>query len=78
MGGSGGSFQGILSMLDEELMIPRGSDATLITKMHAAFATKGKENKYYGVVKKAPETFIINHYAGPVRTTPAIKRRNIE
>jgi myosin-5 len=56
-----GSFQGILSMLDEELVIPKGSDASLITKMHAAFATKGKEHKHYGIVKKAPETFIIKH-----------------
>lgn len=64
--GSGAAQQGIFSMLDEELLIPRGSDASLISKMHSAFATKGKEHAHYGIVKKSPETFIIRHYAGEV------------
>ena len=57
-----GPLQGILSMMDEELLIPKGNDASLISKMHAAFASKGNQHKHYDLLKKNPEIFIIKHY----------------
>ena len=32
---------GIFAMLDEEVVLPNGSDSSLIVKLHRAFADKG-------------------------------------
>ena len=56
--GQGGGFQGILAKMDEELQIPKGSDASLIEKMHIAYYTKGKEHRHYGMLPKAKENFM--------------------
>ncbi len=52
-------------MLDEEVVVPKGTDQTLIAKFHQAFADKEK-NKYYAQVKTQPNVFVIKHYAGDV------------
>lgn len=54
--------KGIISLMDEEIVVPQGSDATLIDKMHRQFA----QHKHYATVPKKPELFCIKHYAGPV------------
>lgn len=59
-----GSF-GILKMLDEEAMLPRGSDLALIEKMHKRFHDDN-QNDYYDIKKIQKELFIVIHYAGPV------------
>lgn len=55
----------ILGMADEELRLPSGSDANLLSRMHGAHAG----NKYYVKPKLASSTFSIQHYAGPVEYT---------
>lgn len=64
--GSSSTGSGILALMDEELLIPRGSDATLLAKMHATFASKGREHPHYDLVRKRPECFVVKHYG----TTP--------
>ena len=59
---------GIIKMLEEEIMLPQGSDKSLIDKLHNKFAhdKKAGKNKYYDVIKKTPNIFVIRHYAGDV------------
>ena len=54
---------GIISMLAEEAALPKRSDAALVAKMHARFVDK---SKFYREIKKAPQDFVIRHYAGDV------------
>eukprot|EP00808_Paulinella_micropora_P021135 g79262.t1 len=56
---------GVLPMLDEELVVPRGTDSTYVDKLHK----KQKENKVYKSVLKDPMSFVISHYAGDVTYT---------
>ena len=57
---------GILAMLDEEVVLPKGGDKSLVDKYHAKFAEKGKSHPCYVNNRKAPEVFVIKHYAGDV------------
>jgi len=58
---------GIIAMLDEEVFIPKGSDHSLIEKLHKAFYKSDKErHKKYGMIKKKNHVFIVTHYAGEV------------
>ena len=58
-------------MLDEEVKVPRGSDDSLIGKMHKTFYDEEK-NKYYDRIRKTPNVFIVKHYAGALcRNTSA-------
>ena len=59
---------GIIKMLEEEIMLPQGSDKSLIEKLHNKFYHDKKvgKNKYYEVIKKNPNIFVIKHYAGDV------------
>lgn len=60
-----GSQPGILQLIDEEAVMPKGSDDSLIEKMHAQFH-RSLNHENYGIVRKAPERFCIHHYAGTV------------
>lgn len=53
---------GVLSMLDEELKVPKGSDETWVEKMHNTHAT----NAYYFKPRMGKHLFGIKHYAGEV------------
>ncbi|GAB5366355.1 hypothetical protein AAMO2058_001136700 [Amorphochlora amoebiformis] len=55
--------KGILPMVDEELVVPKGSDTTLIRKMHNRYS---KNPHYREEHKKKLELFTILHYAGAV------------
>ena len=59
---------GIIKMLEEEIMLPQGSDKSLIEKMHNKYAhdKKAGKHKYYDIIKKTPNIFVIKHYAGDV------------
>ena len=54
--------KGILSMIDEELRMPNGSDKSFVEKMHQANAAV----KPYGKVLSNPMNFLVRHYAGDV------------
>ena len=62
------SKAGIIRMLEEETMLPQGSDRGLIEKLHSRFAhdKKAGKNRYYDIIKKQPNVFVIRHYAGEV------------
>ncbi|GMH55653.1 hypothetical protein TrST_g11594 [Triparma strigata] len=53
---------GLMSMLDEELVVPNGSDEKYCQKCHNAH----KNHKYYSADRKNKNDFIISHFAGPV------------
>ena len=70
--------QGVLAMLDEECSVPKGSDASYVSKMHGAFKTnphyseppRGKDRigKDLGEAMSKLQ-FVIVHYAEPVQYT---------
>lgn len=49
-------------MLDEEIRLPRGSDANLLLRMHK----EHEKNPQYKKPKMASLTFVVVHYAGEV------------
>eukprot|EP00462_Mataza_sp_D1_P023215 CAMPEP_0175129960 /NCGR_PEP_ID=MMETSP0087-20121206/5753_1 /TAXON_ID=136419 /ORGANISM="Unknown Unknown, Strain D1" /LENGTH=1504 /DNA_ID=CAMNT_0016412149 /DNA_START=25 /DNA_END=4539 /DNA_ORIENTATION=- len=53
---------GILPLLDEELVVPRGSDTTFLGKLNEHQA----KNPVYKKVMRQPTNFVIKHYAGDV------------
>lgn len=59
---------GIFSFLDEECVVPQGSDEKLLKKMDTAFSSKqgNAYSKYYQLNRKLPNTFIVGHFAGDV------------
>jgi myosin heavy subunit len=59
---------GIFSFLDEECVVPQGSDEKLLKKMDTAFSSKSGAaySKYYQQSRKLPNTFIVGHFAGDV------------
>jgi len=54
---------GILPMVDEELIVPKGTDLTFINKLHDRYA---KNPHYRAERKKRVEIFTVVHYAGAV------------
>ena len=64
---------GILSMIEEEIYVPRGSDDTLLEKLHAEH-TKAHPTDFYDIPKltggkgrSGPvDCFVVRHFAGPV------------
>eukprot|EP00466_Bigelowiella_natans_P006255 jgi/Bigna1/140911/aug1.59_g15619 len=54
---------GILPMIDEELIVPKGTDLTLIKKMHSKH---GNDANYREERKKRVDLFTVLHYAGEV------------
>eukprot|EP00743_Colponemidia_sp_Colp-15_P007995 GILK01008660.1.p1 GENE.GILK01008660.1~~GILK01008660.1.p1 ORF type:complete len:2044 (+),score=493.00 GILK01008660.1:237-6368(+) len=53
---------GVFCVLDEEIVIPRGSDEGFVKKLHSKHAA----NKNYQAVMKQPNCFSVKHYAGDV------------
>lgn len=53
---------GILSLLDEECKMPKGSDDSLLSKMHDSLSG----NEYYIRPRTACGLFGVTHYAGDV------------
>lgn len=53
---------GVLSMLDEECRVPKGTDDTFVNKLHDTNA----KNEYYVKPRTAKGCFGIKHYAGEV------------
>ena len=50
-------------MLDEELVVPKGSDRGFLDKMHQ----QHKKTPIYDSNFKTPNLFVVTHYAGKVR-----------
>jgi len=55
--------KGILPMVDEELIVPKGSDLTYINKLHTQH---GGDKDYKEEKRKQLELFTVLHYAGQV------------
>jgi myosin-5 len=53
---------GVLSLLNEECMRPKGSDAAFANKLRAHYS----DNDRFDVPRFARDAFVIKHYAGPV------------
>ena len=58
---------GLLAILDEESNFPKGTDASLLTKLHQQFGSGAGESKYYVKPKQKAAVFSIVHYAGEVQ-----------
>ncbi|KAG8694294.1 hypothetical protein FRC08_008580, partial [Ceratobasidium sp. 394] len=72
-GGAGVGWVGILSCLDEECIMPKATDMTFTSKLHAIWAPPGLDEEqpgHVGQTKYAParfaQGFIVQHYAGRV------------
>ena len=58
---------GIFSYLDEECVVPNGSDEKLLAKLNTAFSSSGvSHTEYFKKSRKLPNTFIVVHFAGEV------------
>ena len=55
---------GILPLLDEELIVPRGSDKKFLSKL--AKSQKKEQNAAFEAVRFKPFLFVVRHYAGDV------------
>eukprot|EP00466_Bigelowiella_natans_P016846 jgi/Bigna1/138429/aug1.44_g13137 len=55
---------GILSMIEEEIRIPRGNDKTLMGKLGRLYGGKSKQ---FRRLLHEPSHFILSHYAGEVK-----------
>ena len=54
---------GIFPMIDEECVVPKGTDTTLLQKMQETH----RKNMYWGKPPKGTRrVFVVNHYAGGV------------
>eukprot|EP00002_Diphylleia_rotans_P018356 TRINITY_DN3556_c0_g6_i1.p1 TRINITY_DN3556_c0_g6~~TRINITY_DN3556_c0_g6_i1.p1 ORF type:complete len:1192 (-),score=267.72 TRINITY_DN3556_c0_g6_i1:190-3765(-) len=56
------SKMGVFSLLNEECLVPKGSDASLLTKYQAILSA----NKYFQKEKVGNESFSVFHFAGKV------------
>mmetsp|Transcript_70275 Transcript_70275/g.168404 ORF Transcript_70275/g.168404 Transcript_70275/m.168404 type:complete len:1729 (+) Transcript_70275:106-5292(+) len=56
---------GVFAMLDEECMVPNGSDANFCSKLIRQH-TQTKKHKRFEEIKVKPTWFTIKHFAGPV------------
>jgi myosin heavy subunit len=58
---------GIFCMLDEEGVVPRGSDTKFVNRMHATYdENKASKSKYYTRNRRKPDEFGVVHFAGEV------------
>jgi myosin heavy subunit len=58
---------GIFSFLDEEILLPKGSDEKFVNKLHQVFdESANTKSTYYGRNRKEPAEFIVRHFAGDV------------
>jgi myosin heavy subunit len=56
---------GIIDLIQEEIKLPKGSDANLLQRMHNSY----NNNAFYGKPRLGGNNFIIKHYAGAVEYT---------
>ena len=57
--------QGILSILDDEIMVPRATDVTLLNKLvDRVGGNNGSQRFSIPKGKSSRDSFAINHYAG--------------
>lgn len=61
---------GIFALLDEEVVVPRGSDAKFVARLHTTFdETPATKSSYFVRNKRKPNDFGVNHFAGEVMYT---------
>ena len=58
----GGAPQGLLSMLTEECLFPKGTDTSYLGKLNSAF----KRHEAFVELKTSPNEFAVRHFAGEV------------
>ncbi|KAG7733142.1 hypothetical protein KL948_001645 [Ogataea haglerorum] len=56
---------GIFSLLNEECVVPKGSDASFLEKLHRELDSKTNQNSRYKP-SKLRDAFVVQHYAGTV------------
>lgn len=69
---------GIFALLDEEVVVPRGSDAKFVSRLHTTFdETPGTKSTYYVRNRRKPNDFGVRHFAGEVvYTTDGFLEKN--
>ena len=61
---------GVFAMLDEEGVLPRGSEAKFVNRLHAVFdETPATKSAYYARNRRKPNDFAVRHFAGEVTYT---------
>ena len=55
---------GLFALLDEECVIPQGSDRSYVSKLKTRFAAE--PHKRFEAVKTNQDAFVLKHFAGPV------------
>jgi myosin heavy subunit len=61
---------GIFALLDEEVVVPRGSDAKFVARLHTTFdETPATKSSYFVRNKRKPNDFGVAHFAGEVMYT---------
>ena len=56
---------GLFAMLDEECVVPQGSDKGYCNKIIAKHGAG--QNKRFDIIKTKPDWFVVRHFAGPVQ-----------
>jgi myosin heavy subunit len=60
-------ISGIIDKMDEEVLLVKGSDMSLIEKVNKDYTTGKNKNNYFGTPERLkPTEFTIKHYPGPV------------
>ena len=58
---------GIVSLMDDEVNVPGGSDDGFMQKLiKTLFDDRRSRNKSFDVIRKKPDVFIVKHFAAPV------------
>ncbi len=57
---------GILSILDEQSVMPKANDLSFVNKLHQTFGEKKAQHINYARNIKDPSSFVVKHYAGEV------------
>ena len=61
---------GIFALLDEEVVVPRGSDTKFVARLHSTFdEAPATKSTYFVRNKRKPNDFGVNHFAGEVMYT---------
>jgi myosin heavy subunit len=61
---------GVFAMLDEEVVVPRGSDTKFVTRLHTTFdESAATKSNYYVRNRRKPNDFGVRHFAGEVMYT---------
>ena len=61
---------GIFALLDEEVVVPRGSDAKFVSRLHTTFdETAATKSTYFVRNRRKPNDFGVRHFAGEVMYT---------